>query len=83
MKHLKVLGVSAGQGALLFPFKENLVANIEPRAVFHTKNEEQWKLNFGDTPFLRNELPDNIKADVIISSPDCGASSIMRLYKVK
>lgn len=83
MKHLRVLGVSAGQGALLFPFKENLVANIEPRAVFHTKNEEQWKLNFGDTPFLRNELPDDIKADVIISSPDCGASSIMRLSKVK
>lgn len=83
MKHLKVLGVSAGQGALLFPFKENLVANIEPRAVFHTKNEEQWKLNFGDIPFLRNELPENIKADVIISSPDCGASSIMRLSKVK
>lgn len=83
MKHLKVLGVSAGQGALLFPFKENLVANIEPRAIFHTKNEEQWKLNFGDIPFLRNELPDNIKADVIISSPDCGASSIMRLSKVK
>lgn len=82
MKHLRVLGVSAGQGALLFPFKENLVANIEPRAVFHTKNEEQWKLNFGDIPFLRNELPD-IKADVIISSPDCGASSIMRLSKVK
>lgn len=83
MKHLRVLGVSAGQGALLFPFKENLVANIEPRAVFHTKNEEQWKLNFGDIPFLRNELPDDIKADVIISSPDCGASSIMRLSKVK
>lgn len=83
MKKLKVLGVSAGQGALLFPFKENLVANIEPRAVFHTKNEEQWKLNFGDIRFLRNELPDNIKADVIISSPDCGASSIMRLSKVK
>nr|DAY45473.1 MAG TPA: Cytosine specific methyltransferase [Caudoviricetes sp.] len=83
MKHLKVLGVSAGQGALLFPFKENLVANIEPRAVFHTKNEEQWRLNFGDIPFFRNELPDNIKADVIISSPDCGASSIMRLSKVK
>ena len=83
MKHLKVLRVSAGQGALLFPFKESLVANIEPRAVFHTKNEEQWKLNFGDIPFLRNELPENIKADVIISSPDCGASSIMRLSKVK
>jgi C-5 cytosine-specific DNA methylase len=83
MKHLKVLGVSAGQGALLFPFKENLVANIEPRAVFHTKNEEQWRLNFGNIPFFRNELPDNIKADVIISSPDCGASSIMRLSKVK
>lgn len=83
MKKLKVLGVSAGQGALLFPFKENLIANIEPRAVFHTKEEEQWKLNFGNVPFLKEELPDNLKPSIIISSPDCGASSIMRLSKVK
>lgn len=53
MKNVRVLGISAGQGALLFPFKENLIANIEPRSVFHTKGEEQWKLNFGNIPFLK------------------------------
>lgn len=83
MKNLKVLGISAGQGALLFPFKENLIANIEPRSVFHTKGEEQWKLNFGNVPFLKEELPDNLRPNIIISSPDCGASSIMRLSKSK
>lgn len=80
---LKVLGISAGQGALLYPFKKNLIANIEPRTVFHTKNEEQWKLNFGDIPFLKGGLNQDWKPDIILSSPDCGASSIMRLSKVK
>lgn len=82
-KKLKVLGVCAGQGALLFTFKDQLIANIEPRAVFHTKNEEQWRLNFGEIPFLRSyELP-KCKPDIIVSSPDCGASSVMRLSKKK
>ena len=48
MGKLRVLGVCGAQGALLFPFKKYLIGNIEPRAVFHTKNEEQWKLNFGE-----------------------------------
>lgn len=80
-----VLGVSAGAGALLFPFRKHLLGNIEPRAVFHTPKEEQWKLNFGDIPFHKGFcLPEfDKKVDIIISSPDCGASSIMRLSKVK
>lgn len=85
MKNLKVLGVCAGQGALLFPFKKNLLGNIEIRGVFHTPGEEQWKLNFGDIPFYKcfclQEFDE--KVDIIISSPDCGASSVMRLSKVK
>lgn len=84
-KHLKikVLGICAGQGGLLKPFKRYLIANIEPRTVFHTKHEEQWRSNFGDIPFVKGyELPD-CKPDIIISSPDCGASSIMRLSKKK
>ena len=36
---LRVLGVCGGQGALLFPFKDKLIGNIEPRGVFHTKSE--------------------------------------------
>lgn len=84
MKNLRFLGVSAGQGALLYPFKDQLIANVEIRGVFHTKNEEQWKLNFGEIPFLKSlESLLNEHIDVIISSPDCGASSIMRLSKVK
>ncbi len=43
MKDLKVLGVCGGQGALLFPFRDKLIGNIEPRGVFHTGREEQWK----------------------------------------
>lgn len=82
---MNVLGISAGQGALLFPFRKHLLGNIEPRGVFHTPGEEQWKANFGDIPFYKGyglqEFDEKI--DIIISSPDCGASSIMRLSKVK
>lgn len=82
---MNVLGVCAGQGALLFPFRNNLLGNIEPRGVFYTPGEEQWKLNFGDIPFYKGYCLQefNEKVDIIISSPDCGASSIMRLSKVK
>lgn len=80
-----VLGISAGQGALLFPFRKHLLGNIEPRGVFHTPEEEQWKANFGDIPFYKGYCLQEFdeKVDIIISSPGCGASSIMRLSKVK
>ena len=80
-----VLGVCAGQGALLFPFRKHLLGNIEPRGVFHTPGEEQWKANFKDVPFYKGYCLQEFdeKVDIIISSPDCGASSIMRLSKVK
>lgn len=80
-----VLGVCAGQGALLFPFRKHLIGNIEVRGVFHTPGEEQWKSNFGDIPFYKGFCLQEFdeKVDIIISSPDCGASSIMRLSKVK
>lgn len=83
----RVLGISAGQGALLYPFMNEsncrVIANIEPRGVFHTPNEDQWKANFGDIPFLTKVFDESWKPNVIVSSPDCGASSIMRLSKVK
>lgn len=87
MKNLKVLGVCQGQGALLFPFRRNLIGNIEPRGCFHTPKEEQWKLNFGDVPFVRkfedieNSLPKNV--DIIIGSPNCGNSSILSYSRKK
>lgn len=83
MKDFKVMGVCAGQGSLLFPFRKHLIANIEPRRVFHTPKEEQWRLNFGNIPFFRDFDPNLPHPDIILSSPDCGASSIMRLSKVK
>lgn len=95
MVKLRVLGVCQGQGALLFPFKRVLIGNIEPRGCFHTPNEEQWKLNFGDTPFLRGFEPKSssfrggnglelIKsANIIIGSPNCGTSSILSYSRKK
>ena len=82
---MNVLGICAGQGGLLFPFRKRLLGNIEPRGVFHTPGEEQWKANFGDIPFYKGYCLQEFdeKVDIIISSPDCGASSIMRLSKVK
>ena len=82
---MNVLGISAGQGALLLPFRKHLLGNIEPRGVFHTPGEEQWKSNFGDVPFYKGyTLPDfDRKVGIILASPDCGHSSMMRLSKVK
>lgn len=87
IKNIRILGIAAGQGALLYPFKNlkncKILGNIEPRGVFHTQKEEQWKLNFGDIPFLKEGFDKNLKPNIIVGSPDCGASSIMRLSKVK
>lgn len=86
---MNILGVSAAQGALLFPFlhsrKFKILANIEPRGVFHTNCESQWKLNFGNIPFHRGFClqPLDERVDIIVATPDCGMSSIMRLSKVK
>ena len=82
---MNVLGISAGQGGLLFPFRKHLLGNIESRGIFHTPGEEQWKANFKDVPFYKGYCLQEFdeKVDIIISSPDCGASSIMRLSKVK
>lgn len=79
----KILGVSAGGGALLYPFRDHIIANVEPRAAFHMPGEHQWHLNFRGVPLFRDHLDDDWKPDIIVSSPDCGASSIMRLSKAK
>ena len=88
MKIKNILGVCAGGAALLFPFKNstkyNILGNIEPRSVFHTKSESQWKANFKGIPFLKGyELPEDWNPDIILSSPDCGSCSVMRLSKSK
>ena len=81
---MKILGVCAGGGALLLPFRDQvIIANVEPRVVFHYPGNPTWKFNFGDVPFLRDGLDPSWEPDVIVGSPDCGASSIMRLSKTK
>jgi site-specific DNA-cytosine methylase len=81
---LKVLGICGGNGVILHPFKNHLIANIEPRTVFHTTNQEQWNLNFS-SPF---DETSNVKyrrdsVEVIIGAPDCGHSSILSYSRSK
>ena len=81
-----VLGISSGLGVSLFPFKDNLIANIEGRGIFHTPKNEQWIDNFGNIPLYKSlEILQNekFKPNIIISSPDCGSGSIFRLSRAK
>ena len=85
MQKFNVLGVCGGNGVLLYPFKKRLVGNVEPRGCFHTKNEEQWKLNFGDfIPITRDlEKFKGMPIDIIMGSPSCGHSSVFRYSRSK
>lgn len=83
---LKILGVSSGLGASLFPFKKYLVGNIECRGLFHTTNNENWVNNFGSIQLIKTiskpwKLDD--KPNIIISSPDCGSGSVLRYSRAK
>lgn len=81
----KVLGISSGIGVSLFPFKKYVVANVEPRAIFHTTYQDQWKANFPYTPLYRSleDLGKIKNLDLLISSPDCGSGSILRYSRAK
>lgn len=84
MKIKSVLGVCAGQGALLLPFKNLLVGNIEPRGVFYTPKNETWNLNFPDTPLVRKISDINKKrVSIILGSPSCGHSSVLSYSRKK
>jgi DNA (cytosine-5)-methyltransferase 1 len=82
---ITVLGVCGGNGVILYPFLSksfDLIGNIEPRGVFGTPQNIQWKLNFKDIPFYKSITP--LKAiDVIIGAPDCGHSSILSYSRAK
>lgn len=75
-----VLGIAAGMGVSLYPAKDKVIGNVEPRAIFHTPNNIQWKQNFPKAPLYR-ELPEEMQSEVnvIVSSPDCGSGSVLRL----
>lgn len=88
MKTFRVLGVCAAQGALLFPILKNsklkIIGNVEPRAVFHSRKEEQWNLNFPGIPFARESSQfDDKRVDIIVGSPSCGHSSVFSYSRKK
>lgn len=80
---VKILGVTAGLGVALYPFKDNLIGNIEPRPVFHTPLNEQWEANFPGIPLFKKDSWAPELTDVIISSPDCGSGSMLRMSRSK
>jgi len=82
---MQVLGICAGNGVILHPFKKYLIGNIEPRGIYHTAKEEQWKANFGNIPLWKDESYENsyLEPDIIIGNPDCGHSSILALSRAK
>ena len=88
MKKLKVLALLGGNGTSLYPFLNSrgfeILGNIECRSVFYTPKQEQWKLNFGEIPMVK-DIDDlwSVKPDIIVSHPDCGHSSIMTYNKMK
>lgn len=84
-KRIRALGVVAGNGVILHPFKEHLIGNIENRKVFRAGENDQWYLNF-DVPLVNDTrvagyLFKNV--DVIVGSPDCGHSSVLGFTAAK
>lgn len=79
---MRVLGLCAGNGVMIYPLKRYLIGNIEPRSAFYTKDNTQWKLNFGDIP-MEYEVKEWPEADIVIGHPDCGHSSILSYSRKK
>lgn len=79
-----VVGISSGGGVSLYPFRKQVLMNIEQRPIFYTPKNIQWQLNFGDTPLLK-DFPKKQpgKVDVVLASPDCGSGSILRMSRAK
>lgn len=89
---MNILGVSAGNGVLLYPFEQSLyhlvLGNIEGRPDYTFKGKPyQWELNFKG-PFT-SKLEYFIKhyhqkpVDVILGHPKCGNSSKLALSRGK
>lgn len=82
---MKTIGICGGNGVILHPFKQNLIANIEPRSIFHTKGDKQWCANFS-SPIYKDRIPESLyreNIDLLIGAPDCGHSSILALSRAK
>lgn len=79
----KILGVNGGNGVILYPFRKNLTGNIEPRSIFHTPEDKQWRLNFkaAQDKFFVEYAKSQV--DVIVGAPDCGHSSALSYSRAK
>ena len=80
---MNIVGVCGGNGVILHTMKKHLICNIEPRALFHTKGDKQWKANFGDIPMYKQLIKIKEKVDVVVGAPDCGHSSILSYSRKK
>lgn len=83
--NFKTLGICGGNGVILHPFRNgDLLGNIEPRTVFHTQGDVQWKANFR----VEQDKTTNVdypphQVDVIVGAPDCGHSSVLSYSRAK
>lgn len=84
--NISILGINTGLGVSFYSMQDNVIANLEERAVFHSPGNKQWLANFPNTPLVRdlhNPKLIGLSPDVIITSPDCGAGSILRMSRAK
>lgn len=86
LRDLRVMGISAGNGTVLYPFRNNLIMNIEVRGVYKTPDDRQWYINF-DCPlsnkFSKLYASSLVKPDIIIGHPSCGNSSVLAYSRGK
>ena len=82
---MKVLGITCGNGVMVYPFKDYLIGNIEPRTDYQTPDNIQWRLNFGKIPLfkVKPKLNKFKGVDIVISHPTCGHSSMLAYSRGK
>lgn len=82
---MRILGICGGNGVLLYPMKNYLSGNVEPRAAFKTPKNIQWELNFNSIPLYTSaeDMTRVSKADVIVGAPNCGHSSMLAYSRAK
>ncbi len=80
---MRVLGISAGNGVNLFPFKKHVIGNIELRSDYTIGGRPyQFKLNFPEAFFSKTLVAEE-NIDIIIGNPKCGSSSMLALSRGK
>lgn len=83
---MRILAVCGANGSWLYPLSKWLIGNYEPRSIFHTPKEIQWKCNFLGIPIWNKknyDIRDVGNVDVIVGAPNCGHSSILALSNSK